>query len=191
MLAPHKATCRDWARRMYAEDALVLDTETTGFASQDIVLEIAVLNLRSQRLVFGCVMDVFSSDFPEDRFLNPDKTIKACHIHALTNADLRNGIAVDVAKTALLQTFSFRTLIAYNSPFDRRLIHQTFSSVFETSKWECAMQASISGFPELLGRTGRIKLDQMCARLAIAPGKHSAYSDALATCQLIEKFANM
>lgn len=194
LLPPHKATLRDWAQRMLNDPhTVVLDTETTGLGKEDEVLEIAILRLQSKRIMYAGTVEPYGMFFSNEAGLPENKRpLKGTEIHGLTEADISFVRLHDILRFVLMG----RT-IAYNSPFDSRLINQSFPASHAHLKptsivWECAMRAACEGYPELISpKTGRLSLQQLCGYLRVPQGGHTAYGDALATANLIHLWAKM
>jgi DNA polymerase-3 subunit epsilon len=77
-----------------------------------------------------------------------------------------------------------RTLIAYNAPFDRRMIelmNARYCLAQPLLRWRCAMRF----VKERTGLRHSLSLFEACSQYGIEPGTHRASSDARATAALL------
>lgn len=105
---------------------LVLDTETTGLATDDEVIQISAVDGCGNVLLNTYVHPCWHSGWPEAEYINqitPDMVQNAPYPHELVPV-LRGIFA------------SARTIVAYNYTFDRRMILQSFS----LDAGECAQE---------------------------------------------------
>lgn len=159
-----------WANQMLSSNAVILDTETTGGAKTDQVIQLSIIDMQGRALF--------------DSLLRPTCEIHpmAAQVHGITKSRLRGAPTLPDMATEVKQAMTGRTIIAYNVSFDRRLILQTFATFsldatwLEESDWQCAMRA----YAEHLGVKNAPKLDG---------GDHSALGDCLATLKLIRSMA--
>lgn len=161
-------TATEWARALIMrDDWVIIDTETTGLASYDEVIEVAAIDRHGTVLV--------------DTRVCPTVPISegALRVHNITDESLEGAPGYPQVHERLVATISRVTVVAYNAPFDRRLLQQTARAHdldFPDVPWECAMQRH----REYLrgGRSGGLK-----------GGDHSALGDCLATLRLIREMA--
>lgn len=157
-----------WAQDVLANPRrwAILDTETTGFAGDDEVVQIGILGVGGEILF--------------DRLIKPVKG----WIHP--QASRVNGITMDLLREAPLLrevhrefagALRGRRVIAYNASFDQRMVAQSErANGLEplSHQWECAMQqyARFNG-----------------GQSALEGGDHTAIGDCRATLELIRRMA--
>ncbi|ADT95080.1 3'-5' exonuclease [Shewanella baltica] len=116
-------------------DAVILDTETTGLEWGCEVVEISIIEARTGLILMNTLV----------RPINPIPA-EATAIHGITNemvadAPLFFDIAISVA-----QILSGRTVIAYNSAFDKKMLcssaaYSSGEPPYVNSDFQCAMLA--------------------------------------------------
>lgn len=169
------------------ENALVLDTETTGLDAADQVIEIAVIDKNGLVLL--------------DTRLRPSVPInpEAQGIHGISAERLVDAPNwLDIAPR-LRQVLEGRQVIAFNADFDSRLLQQT-AQAYGDDYWawkvveHCAMGIAASAFREWSPRrNGRISLRSAVSAAGIEwQGEaHSALGDALTTLELVKAIAEL
>lgn len=107
-IAPYARELRD--------RGLMLDTETSGSRSDDEVIELAIVRPADGHVVF-------------DGMFKPSKEIDpfAYRVHGISNADLRNKPRIADTWDTLYPVFDGATCLAWNAPYDSRLLGQTFA----------------------------------------------------------------
>lgn len=163
-----------WARdRLVADDAVIVDTETTGLISgpnkneRAEVIELAILSMKGRLL--------FSSRF-RPKYKIPPRTTR---IHGLTNELLQDCPTFADQHSKIMGLLANRIAISYNDRYDSGVISKT-CAMFKLSapdcQWECAMRMyrafiEESRFVKLIG------------------AKHSAAADCRATLLLMRDMA--
>ncbi|MDX1816082.1 MAG: 3'-5' exonuclease [Marinobacter sp.] len=101
------------ARYWLSENAIIIDTETTGLDSIDEVIEISLLDCRGTVLM--------------DTLVKPVGRIsrEAARIHGIQNSDLINAPRWLEVVPDLIKAVRDRTVVMYNASFDTRLIQQS------------------------------------------------------------------
>jgi DNA polymerase III epsilon subunit-like protein len=124
------AQVRRW---LEVEDALILDTETTGGGAHAEVLEIGIVDA-SGRTVF-------------ETLVRPDAKVSpgARRVHRISDAMLRDAPRWAEIDEALRETLRGRLVLAYNVAFDQRMVEQTrrihgFAASLH-ARWACAARA--------------------------------------------------
>lgn len=164
-------------KTLYDRNAVIVDTETTGFSKKDEVIDLAVVSFQTGQVIY------------QKYFLPQAKiNLKALEVHQLSLERLKalNAASIKDATRELDLIFSSNfPIITFNSSFDRRLLEQSLTlhnnSINFNSKWHCAMQAC----KLLYGK--RLKLEDVCKKLSLQPGNHSALEDCLATRRILLK----
>lgn len=161
-----------WAANILKSDAVILDTETTGGAKNDQIIQLSLVDMRGRTL--------FDSLFKPTCEINP----MAQAVHHLTKQHLRSAPAFADAYEVIRSTMEDRTIIVYNVSFDRRLLKQTVETFkldatwLDRLDWQCAMRAHA----EYLGVKQAPKLEG---------GDHSALGDCMATLALLRRMAGV
>lgn len=162
----------EWAQQMLNSNAVILDTETTGGAKTDQIIQLSIIDMAGKTLF--------------DSLLKPTCAINpfAAKVHNLTERHLRNAPSFTDVYEVVKSVLNERTVIAYNAPFDKRQLVQTATAFkldavwIERLDWQCAMRAHA----EYLG----VKQGP-----GLEGGDHSALGDCLATLKLIRSMAGV
>ena len=156
-----------WARSLMGRtDWVILDTETTGLGSTDVVIQIGVTDHRGVTLV--------------DTLVRPAVAIGsgAQAVHGISAEAVAGARDFPTVLPELVRAVAGKTVVAYNAPFDRRLLDQTafrHGVTLPEVRWDCAMQ----WYTRFLG-----------VRSAKLPGAtHGATGDCLATLAVIRTMA--
>ncbi|MCE0759437.1 3'-5' exonuclease [Marinobacter sp. G11] len=105
--------CSAQARTLLEEGCIIIDTETTGLGDRDEIIEIAAIDETGATLL--------------ETTLCPVTTIseEALEVHGLTVADVAESPVWPEIHAKVEALFSEGTVVAYNAPFDLRLLSQT------------------------------------------------------------------
>ena len=163
-------------------DAVVLDVETTGFGLDAEVLSVAVIDTDGKVLLHRHSLPV--SRIPR----------LVSDMHGLTRERLRElGASPWRNVHATLEPIlaAAHSVIAWNAPYDKRLVKQTserHSLALPDRPWMCAMKAAADGLGE---STRKVKLSAAAARLRVtSDGAHDALADAQTTLAVLRKLAD-
>jgi DNA polymerase-3 subunit epsilon len=165
---------------LYRSNAVIIDTETTGFAKYDEVIDFAAIYFNPNA---GTVLADYK--FYPKKQISPFATKK----HGYTAFILKSLGAVDFFKhaTEINSILINNRPMAYNAAFDMRLLKQTFQQrdLFMCEKpWHCAMK-----FYEYVYKE-KSKLEAACIKFNITAGQHTALSDCIATRDLLIRILN-
>lgn len=144
--------CRDrdhaieWAKEVLAdEEAIILDTETTGTEEDAEIVEIAVINMKGEKLF--------------ESLVKPHGPMGATHIHGITTEDVAGAPTWPEVLFEIWELCrNASRVIVYNAEYDRRIIQQTgqvwqlsfltweldpddYGKVEPPITWHCAMEA--------------------------------------------------
>ena len=161
---------QEWARQALSGNNIILDTETTGLGRDDEVIQLGIINIRGEILC--------------DARVRPDMEVSpsATAIHGITQEALQHAPHIREIHGFLMGIFDAHDLIiAYNAPFDARMLAQTLRKnnlATPTNRWICAMRAYAEG-----GRWS--KLTDVCEAEINVPA-HSAVGDCLRTLALLK-----
>ncbi|MHC1741153.1 MAG: 3'-5' exonuclease [Anaerolineaceae bacterium] len=103
----------DLARQILLQKPVYLDTETTGLDKDDEVVEISIIDFDGSLL--------FTSLVKPTRPIPPE----AQRIHHIKNTDVAASPAWPILWPRIRSFLFGRTIAAYNSPFDYRLMQQS------------------------------------------------------------------
>lgn len=161
-------------------DVVIVDTETTGFGRDAEVIQVAALNTQGNLLLEELIL-------PEG-----DIPYGSTKVHGWTRSSLRfNGAQswMKVAPRVLGCLESSRFVLAWNAPFDERLIRQTCArhSVFlPRCNWRCCMQM-YRGYR----RNGKSGLEDAARQEGVPLERsHDAVADCLTVLAAMRKVAS-
>jgi DNA polymerase III subunit epsilon len=171
------STARTWLRELLASAFVVIDTETTGLGYADEIIEISVIAGDGTTLLDTLVR-------PRSGRVPP----MVSRVHGLTMRDLADAPTWDDIYDEVLAVTTDRRVIAWNAPFDERMVRQSATAWSRTERlrgFECAMQAYAfcSG-----ARFGRAKLERAAAALGLLGGvaqSHRSEADARLTLAVL------
>jgi DNA polymerase III subunit epsilon len=164
-----------WARTRLSEDAVILDTETTGLYSAEVI-QISVIDMQGQILL--------------DSLVKPIKPIPAdaTAIHGITDAMVADAPAWPAVFPHLVDVLKDRTVITYNADFDYGVIADSciYNKLLTDDLpdgWRCAMLI----YACYIGEWSDYHKGWKWQRLP--GGDHSALGDCQATLRLIREMA--
>lgn len=175
------AACNRWI----SNDAICLDTETTGLGNNAQIIEIAITDL-NKNILFN-------------QRIKPTTDIEhgALSVHGITPESLINCPSWPDIADEIKRITTDRDVIIFNTEFDYRLMQQTaraFNSdtawIDENIRYNCAMKCAALVYGAT-NRYGTISLANATARAGVIweGDAHSAAADALATAALVHKMA--
>lgn len=167
----------------YHENTVILDTETTGLANDDEVIEIAVIDTQGSVLL--------------NTLVKPTKPMsannEASRIHGITNTDLSNAPSWCEVQEQLLNVISGKHVLIYNAAFDTRLMNQTayLNDYYEVeySRAVCLMKLYSQWFARFHGGDikTRHKLVDAAAFCGVAvKNAHRALDDCLISLGVLQ-----
>lgn len=184
---PDRERIRRWAQNILAADErwMILDTETTGFGNSDDIIEVAAVTPRGDTII--------------NTLIRPGRPIPR-EITAITGiadhmvaGSPRFRAAWDESLAGHLPQ---RGIIAYNAPFDIRMLRQNIQRhcgvVWSPTGSECLMRAYASYRGERQARGGyrSHKLGVACAHMGIVHDHaHRALDDCLVSARLLQAMA--
>lgn len=171
----------DLCKRLIAEKAVVIDTETTDL--NGVAIQIAVVCCASKEVLY-------SSLIATDKPISPE----AYNIHGISKEMLIGAPSPEQVAFDLQKVIMDKTLVAYNARFDKEICQNTFGSQpWIDNKTVCAMYGIAV---PVLGSTNRHGTISLTNAMAFANVKwrgqaHDASADALATADLIAEIATL
>ena len=175
------------ARQMISYDPLFIDTETTGFSNDDVVIEIGVVDLQGNIL--------FESLFKPSMPIPPG----AMAVHGITDSMVVDAPTWKETWPALEKVLDGRLVGMYNADFDLRMMKQTHSRYWlnwslDDKQFFCVMKLYAAFYGEVsgYGKSFRFhKLEAAGADCGIPlPNSHRAVDDARLTAALFQYIAD-
>jgi DNA polymerase-3 subunit epsilon len=171
----------DGIRRLLKEDIVILDTETTGLGYGAEIVEIGVIDATGATLLTTLVK-------PKAGMI----PATVSRIHGIRTEDVRDAPSFSEIYDTLLAVTAGRRIVAWNAPFDERMVRQS-ATLWERNErigaFTCAMRAYAAA-RGLAG--GRAKLERAAAEtgvLGAANQRHRSIDDALLTLQVLMRVA--
>lgn len=175
------------ARQIVAYDPIFMDTETTGLSSEDVVIEIGVVNLAGEVL--------FESFVKPPIPIPPDSIA----VHGITEEMVANALSWKDLWEELRGVLAGRFVGIYNAEFDLRMMKQTHQRYWldwqlDDKYFFCVMKL-YAAFYGQLGKGGRgyrfHKLETAGLASGIPlPNSHRAVDDARLTAALFQYMAD-
>jgi len=181
------------AQQWLSDDCIILDTETTGLGDTDEIVEITFINSRGEVLLNSLVQ--------------PCNSIPAAaiNIHGITNEMVATAPRISELLHQINGIISGKTLIAYNTDYDVRLLLQSVMMcgfaesdiALHNVKLGCAMKAYAKWF----GKVDPQKGDYQWHKLVNAAAKcgvtlpegmqaHRALADCIMTLGVLRYMSN-
>jgi len=160
---------------------ILLDTETTGFSNNDVVLQLSYVIFNDYEIL---------KSYNQYIKINPNIKITNSYIHGITKETCANGICIiDVLERYTYDLKYCKAIVGHNIHFDIRMLKNEFNrlklntNVMDLIKCEDTMT--------LHGK--RIKLSELYLNLFNEPmsNAHNAYYDVLATYKIYKKLKNI
>jgi DNA polymerase III epsilon subunit-like protein len=174
------------ARQILEYDPLFIDTETTGTASSDVVLEIGVVD-SGGKVVFESLV---KPGIP----IPPDSTA----VHGITEARVADALTWKEVWPSLEPLLRDRLVGMYNAEFDLRMIKQTHNRYWldwslDDRRFFCVMKLYAAFYGEMNPRGTGYRFHKLEAAGAAAgidlPNSHRAVDDARLTAALFQYIA--
>ena len=168
----------NWAKSLLERlDWVILDTETTGLAYMDEIVQVGVLGPDGATLL--------------DTLVKPTQPISAesTTFHGITDADVVGAPLFPEVFAHIQEIVSGKTVVIYNAAFDLRMVrqslakHQVSALGIEDEQAECAMLWYSAWVGESWPQGG-YKWQKLVG------GDHTALGDCRATFRVIERMAD-
>jgi DNA polymerase-3 subunit epsilon len=174
------------ARQVRRLNPVYLDTETTGFADTDVVIEIGIVDANGAMLF--------------DSLVNPNRPIPPASIavHGITNEMVSEAPQWMDIWPQIEKILNMHIIGMYNAEFDLRLLRQTHQHYggnwnLDERRVFCAMRLYAAFYGDYNARTNGFrmhKLDQAGAQCEITlPNSHRALDDARLTAAIMDYIA--
>lgn len=167
---PRRVAAQEWAQRMLASSAVLLDTETTGLDGKAEIVSIGIVGMNGQTIF--------------DSLLRPTREIPAeiTKLHGITNEQVRQAPTIASAAEALRSHLMFVPVVIYNARFDMRMLRQSLKAYNETDSWLSALDVHCA----MIQYSAYMLSPKW---LSLQGGHHSAVGDCLATLEVIRRMA--
>ena len=171
----------DYSQHWLNDDTVILDTETTGLADTDQIIEIAVVSGTGDVLLNTRVKPTVA--------INPH----AQNVHGISISDLKAEQSWREIHDKFCKLIAGKRVVAFNADFDIRMIQQTAAAhglSVDLPKTNCAMALAAHQYGSS-NKYGSISLANAVAEAGISfqGDAHSALGDTLTTLALIKKIA--
>lgn len=174
------------AKHWLAQEPVFLDTETTGLGPGDEVIQVALVSTAGEPLLYTLVRP--------SRPIPPDSTA----IHGLTDADVADAPDADEVLDQLHRAVGGKLILAYNAPFDMRVLQQTAELWgLPRQEWraECVMRLHAQWAGQWRSTFGEFRWHTL-GNAARAAGlgelqAHDALADAQMTRRLLRHIAGL
>jgi len=172
-----KEKAASWAKCLLEQlDWVILDTETTGLAYNDEIVQVAILGHDGETLM--------------DTLVRPTQPIspESTALHGITDADVMGAPLFPEVFAHIQEVVAGKTVVIYNAAFDLRLIRQSLAKYqgsnigIEEEQAECAMLWYSAWVGESWPQGG-YKWQKLVG------GDHTALGDCRATYRVIERMA--
>jgi DNA polymerase-3 subunit epsilon len=167
-----------WARDVldHKDRYVILDTETTGLNKNDVLIQIAIIDLDGNELLNSLVKPT------KRKRMSAESTA----IHGLTMRDLANAPTFEVLRPEIDRIVAGRIVLIYNAEFDARLIRQT------TMQDECSLPrlratCVMQHYSWFVQEWSDYHNDWKYQKLPSA--EHSAVGDCRATLKVLQQMA--
>jgi len=174
-----RATAVSWATSLLTDPGTVfLDTETTGLGKWAEIVDIAIVAADGEVLLNQLVQPV--RPIP----------VEAMFVHGISNDHVREAPSWGEIADRVRGLLDGRTVVAYNSSFDRIMIEQSCVAVALTPfafQWQCAMRAYAAYRKDPALPSGGYRwrpLHEAADAFGIAVPTHRALADA-ETCRAV------
>lgn len=182
------STARAMLRQLAtAGDWLILDTETTGLEEDAEIVQIAIVDA--------------TGDVVFESLIRPAESIPidAIRVHGITDAVVANAPRFADVYQDLVQAIAGRHVLAYNAPFDQRILRQTCDRYGlpepDVRRWTCIMDLYARHWGDWSSWHNNFRYQSLavaCRREGISADTplHNAVGDALLTCRLVQQLGD-
>ncbi|HCD15484.1 3'-5' exonuclease [Shewanella sp.] len=176
------------AQSWVVNDALIIDTETTGLDWGDEIVELSIIELRSGKVLLNTLVKPMFTIPPE-----------AIAIHGISNEMVENAPEFEDIILDITELLSGRVVVAYNVAFDKKMLCSS-ASIFDSEPpfISCDFQCAMLAYAEYKGDWnhghGDFKWHSLTNAakqqgISIPGNPHRALYDCMLTRALILKMA--
>ncbi|WP_190394856.1 3'-5' exonuclease [Nocardiopsis deserti] len=185
--AAERAAAARWAAALIGDpNAVILDTETTSRAERGRVVDLVVTDTA------GCELLHTRINPGPGVVIDPE----AAAVHGLTAAQLADAPPFAAVADALTLATAGRTVIAWNTPFDRRILAGEYARLLGSveagqawatrANWECAMRQHAAWTGQWNSERGAWKWHRLAV---VGAGDHTAAGDCRAVARVLAAMA--
>lgn len=153
-------------------DIVFLDTETSGGGKKDVIIEITIMDINEHPLINTLVYSDVPINYHSGR------------VHGISLFSLIDAPSYPEIHSEIKEATKNKTVIAYNSSFDRRLLQQTiekYNLEHLTCNWQCFML-------EMQRLKGENKsLQHWCEKYGISVPSHRSLDDTRSLVRLYKE----
>lgn len=193
-----------WARRIIEQEFVVLDTETTGLDSDDVAVQIGIVNQAGVILL--------------DSYVRPHKPIpiRATQLHGITDAMVQNAPTFREILPILDRAVTDKIVLIYNKEYDQRILLQSADANSfgieawwlapriwkperptdhhpNQTRWQCVMEQFAQFYGDWNDYRGNYRWQKLTVAVSYfgisTEGAHGAVADALTTLWVVEGMA--
>lgn len=158
-------------------DFVILDSETTGLGRNDVVIQIAIIDLEGNLLFESLIKPSKRKRMSSD----------ATNVHGINMKMLENEPTFKELFPRFIEVINKKEVLIYNSEFDTRLIKQTCEQdgiIYKGFSSFCVMKA----YSMFKGEWSDYYKDYKFQKLPYVD--HTAHGDCLATLKVLNEMAN-
>ncbi|MGL4711487.1 MAG: 3'-5' exonuclease, partial [Shewanella sp.] len=139
-LTNFKLTAQALTQHWLDNDALILDTETTGLEWGSEIVEICIIEARTGKVLLDTLVYSLLSI--------PQETID---IHGITNEMVEDSPMFFEIAEAITSILNGRTVIAYNAAFDKKMLNSSAAKFGGIINLECDLQCAQLAYAKFKG----------------------------------------
>ena len=158
---------------------ILLDTETTGFSNNDIVLQLSYIVFNDYEIL---------KTYNQYVKINSYVKINNSEIHGITKETCKNGVCIkDMIDRYISDLKYCKAIVGHNIHFDIRMLKNEMNRL----KLDCSILEKCKSEDTMTLHGSRIKLGELYIKLfnEPMPNAHNAYYDVLATYRIYRKLS--
>lgn len=174
----------EWAKQLLdVQNAVILDTETTGVHKGAEIVQLGVINMKGEVLFDSLIKPV-----------NDPLTPESTEIHGITQEMLADAPSFADIWPELEVILQDKPIVAYNAEFDRGMLYRATGERVGLL-WECAMSTYatyLNDWSDYHDGYRWVSLANACEieGISVDEPAHTAIGDCLRTLELIKAMAN-
>ncbi|MEL6968805.1 MAG: 3'-5' exonuclease [Bacteroidota bacterium] len=167
-----------WAQEVLLkkDKYVILDSETTGLKKNDVIVQLAVIDLNGNELFNSLIRPTKRKRISAD----------ATSIHGISMKDLKDQPSLSEVIDDFILAIGNKTVLIYNAEYDTRLLEQTCDQD-EIASPHFRSRCVMLKYSSFVGEWNEYRGDYKWQRLP--GGDHSAIGDCRATLAVIKKMA--
>lgn len=167
---------QDIARQLFAEGCLIIDSETSGGKSHQLI-DLAIVEFPTGKVLFDSLV-----------YTDGEMNYYAQQVHQIPQWKLKLAPKFHDLWFQIEPILKHRTVLAFNAAFDRRILESAIKSYnFSVPEinWLCLMNL----YKEYKAENYFTNLAAACQELNVKSGNHRAKEDALAAARVLYRMA--